>query len=110
MNVFETRFSKEQQDKIKNVVSRRIGKALWQYQQSPNYTFDTIKNQHNVQGRKIALKIVNDEAKKFAQAGSLDANTQKMLVSHFKTFIKRNTTCISNTYNWRPNREHQTCY
>lgn len=107
MNVFETRFSKKQQDEIKNLVSRKVGEALWQYKQSPNYTFDAVKNHHNVQGRKIALKIVNDEAKKFAQAGSLDANTQKMLVSHFKTFIKRNTTCISNRYSWKSNKEAQ---
>lgn len=100
-NVFETRFSKEQQDKIKNVVSRQVGQALWQYQQSPNYTLDSIKNQHNVQARKIALKIVNDEAKKFCQAGSLDANKQKMLVSHFKTFVKRNTRAISDRYSWK---------
>ena len=99
-NFFETEFPKEAQDKIRAIISGQVGRALLEYQQSPKYTFDTIKNINDIQGKKIALKVVNNQAKKLA----LNAETpeaQKMLINHYKAFVKKHTGCISNRYDWK---------
>jgi hypothetical protein len=104
-NFFETKFSKEQQDKIKAIISGQVGRALLEYQQSPKYTFDTIKNLNNIQGRKIALKVVNNFAKKTALKGGNTPEAQKMLINHYKAFVKKHTGCVSNRYQWKQIRE-----
>jgi hypothetical protein len=104
-NFFETEFSEEQQAKIKTTISKQVGQALLEYQQSPKFTFDTIKNVNDIQGKKIAVKVVNDNAKKLAFNAGKTPEAQKMLSNHFKAFVKKHTGCISNRYCWKQIRE-----
>lgn len=104
-NIFESQFSKEEQEKIKVKISGRVGRALSEYQQSPKYTFDTIKNLNDIQGRKIALEVVNNTAKKTALAGGKTPEAQKIIINHYKSFVKKHTGCISKRYNWKAIRE-----
>jgi hypothetical protein len=104
-NFFETKFSEQEQAKIRATISGKVGRALSEYQQSPKYTFDTIKKVNDIQGRKIALKVVHDQAKNLALNAGKTPEAQKILINHYKSFVKKQTNCISNRYDWNAIRK-----
>lgn len=106
-NIFENKCSEEQQWRLISIITTKVRKALIEYQKSPKYTFDSIKNRNDIEARKIALKIVNDTAKKVAHSQNKTTDEQKVIINHYKTFVKRHTRCISNRYDWKKIREAQ---
>ena len=96
-NIFKN-LPTEKHEKLKKIVSARVGKRLGEYTQSKPYILDVIANRTNQQGRKIALAEVDVMSKEVAKHTTQGDPTR--VRNQFKAFVKSDTGVLSNRYDW----------
>jgi hypothetical protein len=100
-NIFETQFSKEQQNNLIKNVKRRVHSALNDYHYSSDFTFDSLANKTDAKAKKIVSKVINNMSNDISQTQK-DPELQKKVKSHFKSFSKRHLSINNNiSFTWK---------
>ena len=87
-NIFESQFSKEQQNNLISNVKRRVHSALNDYHYSKDFTFDSLANKTDAKSRKIVSEVINNMSNDISKTQK-DPELQKKVKSHFKSFSKK---------------------
>lgn len=97
-NIFKN-LPTEQHERLKNWVTKRVGKRLGEYTQTAQYTFDVISGKRNQVARGLALSEVNFISKEFAKSAKPGLDP-KQVRNHFKAFVRSDTSVLAKRYDW----------